>query len=270
MKKLVIFVAVILAAAWALPSSPAAAERPSTLSHGVALRGTGAAGSREEGTAVVVDGSVAGQVNGMAGGLGGIYVVLSPADTLDLVAYAITGPDGSYSMPVVPVGTYKTLILDPDQLQGQAVYYVSQFLGGGTSFADFPTASTITVGPAESVVLPTVTLTHSTRTTFAGVVTDGIDPVPGMYVVVTPSDVPAITAYAVTAADGTWALPNLPSGSYKVLTVDLTQLAGNPSYYISEFYDDGGTTLPDYATATVIVGAAGASITLNPVVLGHT
>src|SRR5207237_1434599 len=83
-----------------------------------------------------------------------------------------------------------------------------------------------------------------------------------MYVLISPADVPALAAIVTTAADGTFTIPNLPPGDYKALTIDGAQVLGAPSYYVSEFYDNAGTTLGDFVTATTFTVTAGTTTTM--------
>lgn len=215
-------------------------------------------------------GTITGQVRGLAGGLGGMYVVLSPSATPSILAYTVSAPDGSYALPNVVPGSYKILVLDPDHLRGAASHYSSQFYGGGWTLADFATAPTLTVAASMTLALEPMTLSHNSRGVVTGVVTDGTSPLGGMYVVVSPSSALSNLDHAVTRSDGSFSLANIVPGTYKILFLDLAHLQGLPSHYVSEFYDNGGTTLADFATATEVTVAAGALVELNPVSLAHS
>jgi len=101
----------------------------------------------------------------------------------------------------------------------------------------------------------------------SGVVQSSGGPLAGMIVAVSPAAAPAIAGYTTTAADGTFTIANLPPGTYKALTLDLTQLQGAASYYVSEWYDNGSTSINDFPIATTFTVTAGSTTTLNPVTL---
>jgi predicted acyl esterase len=101
----------------------------------------------------------------------------------------------------------------------------------------------------------------------SGVVQSATGPIGGIYVAISPAAAPALLAYVVTAPDGTFTLPNVAAGAYKVLILDLNQLKNMPTYFISEWYDNASTSINDFPIATTVTVTPGATTTLNPVTL---
>ena len=77
-----------------------------------------------------------------------------------------------------------------------------------------------------------------------------------------------VSGLGITAPDGTFTISNVPPGVYKLVTVDMAY--GTASYYLPEFYDDGGSTLEAFDTAQTIVVSASNNTPLNTISLAHT
>ena len=155
-----------------------------------------------------------------------------------------------------------------------------------SSFVVTDANTIVALAPAHAAGVATVTVTTPNGTSGAnlgalyqynpipvgvisGTVTSKAGPTAGMLVVVSPTSAFSVYATATTAADGTYSIGNLPTGTYRVLVLDPGVFYGVSSYFVSQWYDHGGSTLGDFATATNVTVSANTTTALNPVSLTH-
>ncbi len=214
-------------------------------------------------------GSVTGHMHSTAGPVAGVYFGVSDAVVPAIIAYAATDANGDFTISGLPAGTYRGLSLDL-AVFASPNHYIPQFYDhGGSTLPDFATATDFVVTDAATTTLNTIELTYATPGTITGTVDDGSSPLPGMYVLVSGATIPEVAAYAVTGIDGSFTVSGLAPGAYKALIIDPANFS-SPSYFVAEFYDNGGITLPDFVTATTITVTPAAATALNPVSLDHT
>jgi hypothetical protein len=192
-----------------------------------------------------------------------IWVTLLDANGAKL-GLALTGADGGYRFPSVRLGSY---VMSFGDVSGTYV--------PGYWRASDPTVTSSLVAATRIATAGgtfTASAALSSYSTITGTLTDERTgkPVVGVYLVLTAADRPGILAYTFTAADGTFSIPRVAPGEYKLLVLDLAQLKGSPSHWISEWYDTGDVSLDGFWTATVIRADGTGPIPLRPVSLGHT
>ncbi|MFN8037615.1 MAG: carboxypeptidase regulatory-like domain-containing protein [Acidimicrobiales bacterium] len=126
--------------------------------------------------------------------------------------------DGTYTLAGLAPGTYKLRLFDPS---GR---YPMTYEGGSLTFDGAP----------GHLLVPDQQLTVDHRLVGSGglrglarVGTFG-PTLGGMYVVVVAAGSNALAGLALTQADGTWSIPNLAPGSYKVAYVDPAWLQSDP------------------------------------------
>jgi len=209
--------------------------------------------------------TIAGVVTDQATGraLPDIWVTLLDGKGAKL-GLAATGADGRYRFPSVRLGTYRLSFGD---ITG--VYVPGYWQSAGTIAAASMTGASDLVPAGGTFTADARLATYSTIT---GTVTDNRtgNPIAGIYLVFTTADRPGILGYTWTLADGTFSIPRVAPGDYKILVLDLAQLKGSTVHYVSEWYDAGGVTLDDFWTATVIRCTGNGPIVLNPIGLDHT
>ena len=178
-------------------------------------------------------GLVAGTVTETGPGVpvpGALVGVLNPAD-FSLVAGAQTAPDGSYTATVA-AGNYYLYVLDAAHTSG---------LHGPPTLVNVTDGTTTTVDPVVAAKTGSIT----------GTVTDSGGPLAGIWVVaINPGG--AVVTNVITAANGTYTLPGLATGNYRIRFLDPT--SGHPALYHDNVdgYGDaalvavtGGTTTPN-------------------------
>ncbi len=218
-------------------------------------------------------GVITGVVRSLRGPLADIFVAVSPASQLGVAGSVTTGPDGTFTISGLSSGQYKVAIIDNAHLAGQPQHYIPEFYdNGGHTLDDFGTATPVSVTVGTSSTLSPVVLDYSHPGSISGSVRNlGGVPLAGMIAFIGPSDEARIIASVRSGADGSFTTPDLPPGTYKVLTADPASVSGSPSYYLAQFYDNAGASIPaDFATATTITVSASTSTRLNPIVLTHT
>ncbi len=176
----------------------------------------------------LLTGTLADAVTGEAV-VGGFVAVLRTAD-FSLAAAAITGPASDWEADVAP-GGYFLYQVDP------TARHLEGFLESvpGVPFL-------VEVGDGENVDLGALWITGPTRGSFSGTVTDDASgrPLAGAWVLaIGPA---GLVGGAVTAADGTYTVTDLPVGTYRATFVD------GEARRLQEYWDDsltydGGATL---------------------------
>ena len=156
------------------------------------------------GTGAALTGTITEQ--GTAIPLPGVFVMALHAADFRIARAGITNGSGAYSLNVVP-GPYKLLFIDAAGLHN-AEWHNNQ-----------PASN---LAGASSVTAPAATNAALDRNTgsMSGTVTDdpSFNPVPGAWVLaIGPT---GINGGAVTAANGTYSINNLPPGTYRVAFVD--------------------------------------------------
>jgi hypothetical protein len=207
---------------------------------------------------LVKGGSISGTVTGAGGtALANSYVYLQDSER----AYrgsAQTDAAGKYNIPALPAGSYRLSFQDSSR------QYITQWWKGKSSFES---ADSITVAAGQSITKRDVTLVKGS--TLSGEVTDSDGKkITGVQVPVwqkTGSEWERVNAgYAY---NGTYSIPGLAAGTYKV---GFTDYATGNSYdgtggdvYADEFYSDK----PTLASATEITVKAGQSTALDTAVM---
>lgn len=101
----------------------------------------------------------------------------------------------------------------------------------------------------------------------SGVVRDTAGPLANMVVLVSRAGSPGLVTAVATGADGSFAVPSLPAGSYKVHVFDGRLVFGVPAERVGEWYQAGGPGTASFAAASTVVVTGGADVALAPVVL---
>jgi len=154
--------------------------------------------------------AVAGRVtNRSSAPVGGIVVEAVNTANWPLRS-ATTTADGTYSLTGLPPGAYKLRMRDP------AGVYPMTYEGGATAFAAAPSHT----------LLADRQLTLDLELAEPGALEGkarigGFGPaVPGIVVIVVDAGTNGLTNLATTKADGSWSIPNMAPGTYKVAYVD--------------------------------------------------
>lgn len=215
-------------------------------------------------------GTIAGTVSSTQGPLVGMTVIVSPANSPAILASTTTAADGTFSVPKLPVGSYKVLVLDPGIFTGAASYHVGQFYDGLPGTLDtFASATIVSVSTNTTTTLAPIKLVHNHAASMHGHVTGGGGPLANMGVVISPAAFPYLAAYTFTDANGDFSFAGLTPGQYKMLILDPAPLFGGTATWRAEFYDNGSSSLDDFPTAMSITVDPDGSVTLNPIELAH-
>ncbi len=184
--------------------------------------------------------ALTGTVTATSGGpLAGVGVIALRASDFRFAGGAVTDGSGHYGLDVAP-GGYKLFFLDGTGRYG-AEWHDNRPYNG--------------LAQASSVAAPATTDATLDPTTggIAGNVTDGPsgDPLPGAWVVaIGPT---GIAGGAVVATDGSYTVPALAAGVYRVTVLDTS--GGRPQ----EYYDDSS----DYTGAAPVVVTNGATTAVD-------
>ncbi|MDP5226375.1 MULTISPECIES: hypothetical protein [Arthrobacter] len=174
-------------------------------------------------------------------------VQIFPASATNLftgppIGSAEPAPDGTYSVAGLPAGNYK-------------VCFLAAFSGGLDScFGDRSVTSATTI----AVQLGQTTSAVNIRSQAGGQITGKADPSFGNYfirVAVYSLD-GTLVKESITAPDGTYRVPALPQGNYKVRFGPGPEMDGTKWY--------GGTSLSSATKVKVVAGASTAGIDLKP------
>lgn len=215
-------------------------------------------------------GTIAGTVSSTQGPLVGMTVIVSPANSPAILASTTTAADGTFSVPKLPVGSYKVLVLDPGIFTGAASYHVGQFYDGLPGTLDtFASATIVNVSTDTTTTLAPIKLVHNHAASMHGHVTGDAAPLENMGVVISPAAFPYLAAYTFTDANGDFSFAGLTPGQYKMLILDPAPLFGGTATWRAEFYDNGSSSLDDFPTAMSITVDPDGSVTLNPIELAH-
>ncbi len=215
-------------------------------------------------------GSLSGTISSSAGPLAGMVVVVSPASSFQVLQTATTAADGTFTVSGLPVGSYRVLTMDGGVFFGVANYYLPQWYDqGGSTLADFATATVVSVGAGTTTALDPILLTYNQPGSLSGSVASSAGPLANMLVAVYNTSSSAMVTFASTDASGHYSIGGLAPGTYRVAAIDWAQVLGASSYYVSQFYAGGGTADVGWATATNITVTAGATMTLPVITLAY-
>ena len=104
---------------------------------------------------------------------------------------------------------------------------------------------------------PGSTLTYAEMGTISGTVRDTAGPLANMVVMVSPAASAGLVTAVVTAADGSFSVPSLPVGSYKVYVFDGRLIFGVPAERVAEWYQATGSGTTNFNAASAVVVTAG-------------
>ncbi len=185
----------------------------------------------------------------------GATVNLIPAtdENANPVKVATTTADGSFSMTAVPPGQYKVRVAANDPLLGAPRWY------GGATFAD---AAIVTITPGTHLLWVYVFFDVTTPASISGTVYGPFNSgtaVSGGTVAVVPADDENAdpVASAITAADGTYVIPAIPPGRYKLL------MSGDPTRYFPQWYGPIDGSFVNAYTFTIRAGVDNSNIDVN-------
>ena len=166
--------------------------------------------------------SIGGTVTNGTDPLEGIYVTAYDA-TGNAFSSASTGPDGGYTITGLPGGSYRLGFTDFSNVYDAEYWDDQPSLDVANEFA--VAASQVVTGKDAVLEVPA---------SVSGTVTDGTDPLEGIYVSVYDAAGSFVTS-ASTGADGGYTVPGLSAGSYRL---GFTDFGGS---FLSEFWDDQPT-----------------------------
>lgn len=184
-------------------------------------------------------GNITGWVTNSAGtGIAGITVRVTNSDDGSGFGVA-TQPDGSYTVVGLATGNYTI------QFQGNSSGYATQWYNNKSS----PTLANpvvVTAGSTTGNVNATLVQGGSITGKVANSAGSGIA---GVMIYVSDAAGSSVYGNATTQTDGSYTLPGLPTGSYKL------QISGNGTGYVSQFYNNK----PSLLLADVIAVTAGST-----------
>ena len=99
---------------------------------------------------------------------------------------------------------------------------------------------------------------------------DTAGPLSGMVVLVSPAATPWLLAAVPTGADGSFSVPSLVPGAYKVYVFDGRLIYGVPAQRVGEWYQAGASGTADFGASTAVSVVAGGDVALEPIVLAAT
>jgi hypothetical protein len=218
----------------------------------------------------VPSGSVSGTVSSSAGPLANMAVVISPASSFQVLQVVTTGADGTFSVPGLPVGSYRVLTLDPGIFGGASTYFLSQWYDhGGSTLADFSTATNVTVTAGHTTTLNPILLASNNPGSITGTVSSIDGPLSGMFVAVYNTASSNLVSYTTSDAAGHYSFTGLAPGQYRVAAGDNAQIFGATAYYVSQFYKGGGPIPSGWSTATNVGVTAGTVTPLSAITLTY-
>jgi hypothetical protein len=156
--------------------------------------------------------------------------------------YDFAGPDGSYSLTVLP-GKYTLYVTDGSHVNASGYYST-----GGYAFSE-KGATVLAVG---TVDLAGISLSLPPGASISGTVANSAGPVAGVAAQACATTVNECR-FALTEANGTYNVTGLPAGTYHMLFQD--PAGTNPGGY----YGSSGFTAESGQAATITLGATGAS-----------
>src|SRR6478609_4751488 len=182
-----------------------------------------------------------------------VNLIPATAENANPVKVATTIADGSYSMTAVPPGQYKVRVAANDPLLGAPRWY------GGATFAD---AAIVTITPGTHLLWVYVFFEVTTPASISGTVYGPFNSgtvVSGGTVAVVPADDENAdpVASAITAADGTYVIPAIPPGRYKLL------MSGDPTRYFPQWYGPIDGSFVNAYTFTIRAGVDNSNIDVN-------
>jgi lysophospholipase L1-like esterase len=187
-------------------------------------------------------------------GLGSITVALFNAAAANPLATTTTAEDGSYHFTDLEPAAYKVGFVDPAQV------YAPQFAGGALGLAD---AAPVVVAPRAHATVD-VALARAGR--IAGVVTDGVTGVGGIWVKLASESSPGFYQAALTGSDGRFTLAGLAPATYLIGVQDPAFEADPTRGFRTASFGTPGRI--DLAGATRFVVGEGATVTADTVLLG--
>jgi hypothetical protein len=213
-------------------------------------------------------GVLAGSVRSGGNPVSGMMVIASPTDEPAIVAWTTTAANGGYTMSGVPAGDYKIVVLDPAIFAGSPGYYLPYlYEDAGSTAADFPDATIVTVTGGATTALNPIDLTPNLPGALHAQVTDGNAPIAHMLVALLRADDFEVVTFVLTDANGNATFEDLAPGTYRVVTLDPIGIFGGASRYLPEFYDDAGSTLADFWDSTPVIIAPGGVTALGTIEL---
>jgi predicted RNA-binding protein with TRAM domain len=193
-------------------------------------------------------GTITGTVTAASNGdpLSGICITAVDPDSGDSYGGVTTASDGTYLFDGLPTGSYAVEFAPGC---GNSGTYLGQWYSDQTTAA---AANMVTVNAGSTT--PFVNAAMLEAGTITGTVTDAIGggPVAGVCVYITTSYTPPGFYNAVTASDGTYSIPNLAAGSYRV---EFASGCGNPDAWTVQWYNNQSNS----GSATLAVVANGST-----------
>jgi hypothetical protein len=195
------------------------------------------------------DGNITGTVTGNSTGtplLTDVYIQAIDTSDPSIIYDAFTQPDGTYTIPAVPTGSYYVYSNGIDIYIGQ--YWDHVVVQGSATVVNVASSPITNINfnlPVGGAITGTV-IDNSTGFPIAGVLVEANDPVNAYY------------GSAVTAGDGTYSISGLLAGSY------IAQVY-NPSVYTIQYYNSTANTAV-YSQATslnVTLGGTSSGINFN-------
>ncbi|MEE4356364.1 MAG: SdrD B-like domain-containing protein, partial [Desulfococcaceae bacterium] len=156
-------------------------------------------------------------------GIGGVTVHLTDAVSGEIIASALTFPDGTYTFENLPDGLYTVTETDPAGYASTSPNSVSVEISGGVpataNFGDLPSNS------VSGIVF--------TDIDGSGEHENGEDGIGGVTVTLTDTATGNIIATVTTSVSGTYIFENLPDGAYTVAETDLPGWSSTSSNNVS-------------------------------------
>jgi hypothetical protein len=195
------------------------------------------------------DGNITGTVTGNSTGtplLTDVYIQAIDTSDPSIIYDAFTQPDGTYTIPAVPTGSYYVYANGIDIYIGQ--YWDHVLIQGSATVVNVASSPISNINfnlPVGGAITGTV-IDSSTGFPIVGVLVEANDPVNAYY------------GSAVTAGDGTYSISGLLAGGY------IAQIY-NPSVYTIQYYNSTANTAV-YSQATslnVTLGGTSSAINFN-------